>query len=248
MQPTKAVINPIRSKRSPDPGPVVVLVSSTKDYRSLCNCLGRKPDNSSEFMMSRIQTFVDETVHFSVVGPVIGAPYAAILIENLIAWGAQSILYAGLCGSISPAVRIGDVILPRGSFIEEGTSVHYGMKAGDISYGSETMSAVLKGCFEKYDIPFQEGLVWTTDAVFRETEELIRTYQEKNAVAVEMELSALFTIGKYRGADIGAILVVSDELSTFQWNPGFGNKDFKATCKAVQRMIANLCLTSRLMK
>jgi uridine phosphorylase len=243
MNSNDAVINPVRGAKSPDPGPVVILVSSKKDYQALCGLLKGKPSHSIDFLMSRICTFTDENHHFSVVGPIIGAPYAAILFENLIAWGARKFVFFGLCGSISPEISIGDIILPKGSFIQEGTSLHYGKKIGDPSFCSKDISLQIKTLFSEEQLNFQEGFVWTTDAVFRETEELVRNYQEKNALGVEMELSALFTIGKYRGVDIGAVLVVSDELSTFQWKPGFGTDCFKKQCKKVQRIISKLCLT-----
>jgi len=243
MNSNEAIINPIRSPRSPDPGSLVILVSSRKDMTALCSLLQVKPDHSSDFMMSRISTFTSENNHFSVVGPMVGAPYAAILFENLIAWGERKFIFFGLCGSISPNVKIGDIILPSGSFIQEGTYLHYGKNTGEVSYCSTDILSLLKKAFEEDLLVFQEGLVWTIDAVFRETKELVYTYQEKNTLGVEMELSALYTIGQYRGVDIGAVLVVSDELSTLQWKPGFGEVSFKEQCKAVQRTISKICLT-----
>ncbi len=248
MNPNEAIINPIRSPRSPDPGSLVILVSSRKDMMALCSLLQVKPDHSFDFMMSRICTSISESHHFSVVGPMVGAPYAAILFENLIAWGARKFIFFGLCGSISPNVKIGDIILPTGSFIQEGTSLHYGKETGEVSLCSGNILSKLKAAFEEEHLVFQEGLVVTTDAVFRETRELVYAYQEKNALGVEMELSALFTIGKYRGVDIGAVLVVSDELSTFQWKPGFGEDFFKKQCKVVQRTISKICLTLQQLK
>jgi uridine phosphorylase len=244
----EAIINPIRTPRSPDPGSLVILVSSRKDVTALCSLLQMKPEHSFDFMMSRICTSASENHHFSVVGPIVGASYAAILFENLIAWGARKFIFFGLCGAISPNVKIGDILLPNGSFIQEGTSLHYGKKNGEVSFCSTDIHLQLKTAFEEELLLFQEGLVVTTDAVFRETKELVCTYQEKNALGIEMELSALYTIGKYRGVDIGAVLVVSDELSTFRWKPGFGEVFFKKQCKAVQRTISKLCPTLQPLK
>lgn len=242
MNSNDAVINPIRGRKSPDPGSLVVMVSSGKHMQAICDLQPAKPDHSMEFMMSRICTFTGESHCFSVVGPIIGSPYAAILLENLIAWGAQDFIFFGLCGSVSPEVEIGDIILPSGSYIEEGTSLHYGKQTGAVSYCSEGIRKHLKVTCSEEKLAFQEGLVWTTDAVFRETKALVRSYREKGAIAVEMELSALFTIGAFRGVNIGAALVVSDELSTYNWKPGFGSDRFKKQCKTAQRMIATVCL------
>jgi uridine phosphorylase len=87
---------------------------------------------------------------------------------------------------------------------------------------------------------FQEGPVWSTDAIFRETRDKVRHYQDQGVLAVEMELSALFTVGKYRGVEVGGILVVSDELTTLTWRPGFKDERFEkgrvAACEAVKQI------------
>ena len=60
-----------------------------------------------------------------VAGPMMGAPYAAYVLEQLIASGAQRIVFLGWCGAVSPDLKIGDVIVPSSAFVDEGTSVHY---------------------------------------------------------------------------------------------------------------------------
>ena len=95
----------------------------------------------------------------------------------------------------------------------------------------------------KKKIKFHDGIVWTTDAIYRETQEKLEYYQAKDVLAVDMELSALFTVGRFRNIEIGSILVVSDELSTYKWRPGFREKRFIKTRKIVAEAIKNLCET-----
>ena len=77
------------------------------------------------------------------------------------------------------------------------------------------------------DIPFHEGVVWSIDAIFRETREKVEKNKKNGVLAVEMETSALFTVGAYRDVEVCAILVVSDELSGVAWQPGFKSPLFK---------------------
>ena len=42
-----------------------------------------------------------------------------------------------------------------------------------------------------------------------------------------MELSALFKVGAFYGIEVGSLLVVSDELFSQQWNPGYKTKKYK---------------------
>jgi len=58
---------------------------------------------------------------------------------------------------------------------------------------------------------------------------------------VEMELSALLTVARFRGVAAGAILVVSDELASLTWRPGFRDPLFTAARKAVCEVLSTLC-------
>jgi purine-nucleoside phosphorylase len=90
-------------------------------------------------------------------------------------------------------------------------------------------------------IKFHSGAIWTTDAIYRETRHKVETYQRLNALAVEMEISSLFTVARYRGVDLGALAVVSDELTSFKWRPGFKMKEFKRGRLAACEVIKNVC-------
>ena len=53
-----------------------------------------------------------------------------------------------------------------------------------------------------------------------------------------MELSALFTVAKFRGAKLAAVLAVSDELASLKWKPGFLKPAFiVATTRAIRLAI-----------
>jgi purine-nucleoside phosphorylase len=56
--------------------------------------------------------------------------------------------------------------------------------------------------------------VWSTDALLRETKELIEEMCELNTVGVDMVSSALFTVAQLKGLKAGGVLAVSDNLIT----------------------------------
>ncbi|MEZ4525932.1 MAG: nucleoside phosphorylase [Desulfobacterales bacterium] len=234
-----AVINPVKGRKSPNLGPFAVMVSSEKDIHLLREHLPAK--DIAGLAMSRIYAQDSPAPYYSLTGPVISSPYAVMLMEPLIAYGAREILFFGWCGSISPNAEIGDIIVPSGAIIEEGTSLHYGGCSNGIARPCEEFSLKIKQMLINHNLDFHEGLIWTTDAVYRETYEKIDYFQSRNALAVEMELSALFTVGKFRNIPVSAILVVSDELSTLKWKPGFADERFLSTRKAVAEAIASFC-------
>ena len=89
MQKTDAIVNPAKSKNAPDLGPVAVMAATRTDLFSLCESFNFDKSDFYRLMISRLYF---DRVHpggFSVTGPFVGAPYAVMLLETLIAWGAQ---------------------------------------------------------------------------------------------------------------------------------------------------------------
>jgi uridine phosphorylase len=191
--------------------------------------------------MSRLLLSGDGDPGISVTGPMMGAPYAVALMETLIAWGARTLLFFGWCGAISPEVEIGDIIVPTGALIDEGTSLHYGGTTGGISEASVDATQQVKQLLSGSGLTYREGLVWSTDAPFRETPDKIDAALNRGACTVEMETSALFTVGRHRNVSVGAVLVVSDDLSSLTWKPGFKDKRFRDARRAVCDGLAGLC-------
>ena len=233
----EAIVNPVRSKNAPALGPTAVMVSSQADLDAICRRLEREGKPYRPLFNSRLYPGED----LSLVGPLIGAPYAVMLLETLVAWGVDSVLFLGWCGAISPQVVTGDILLPTGAIVDEGTSPHYGLGAGQQAVPSAGLLEAVRRGFEDCALPLKEGLVWSTDAIYRETRDKVAYYQSIGAVAVEMELSALFAVGHFRKVDIAGLLVVSDELSCFEWRPGFKDSRFKAARSRAVAGIERIC-------
>ena len=237
----EVIVKPLKGKNAPNLGPVTVMVSDPNDLLLLCRLMNLDQDNYQNLFNSRLYFTDEDPAGLSIVGPMIGAPYASMLLETIVAWGARKIIFNGWCGAVSPGVKIGDIIVPIGAFIDEGTSRHYNGDENFPTCPSDQLLEKTKTVLKEYDLSFHEGLVWTTDAVYRETRAKVEYFQQKNVLAVEMELSALFTVARYREVDVAGILVVSDDVSTFRWRPGFKEKDFNKGRKAVAQVISILC-------
>jgi len=236
-----AIINPMPGKKPPPLGNFSIMVSQESDLRLLCKETDLDKNKfKKKLMTSRLYTGTSSTPGFSIMGPIVGASYAAILLETLIAWGAKEILFLGCCGAVSPDVKVGDIIIPTCGVIDEGVSKHY-EHDGSRSYPSEIVTEKIRNALTIEGLPFKEGAIWTTDAMFRETREKVEFHQKNNVLGVEMEISAIFSVGKFRDANIGGLLVVSDEISSFSWNVGFKDERFLKSCKDVCRVIGKLC-------
>jgi uridine phosphorylase len=220
------------------------MAGSLPDLATICGSLGVDKTGFRSFLTSRL--YSEAGRQFALAGPLIGAPYAVMLMETLIAWGAQTLLFFGWCGAISPEVQVGDIIVPTGALIDEGTSLHYRMKTGGMATPGNRITAAITRELAQKEMAHHSGVIWTTDGFFRETPERVRHFQQQNALAVEMELSALFTVGNFRNIEVGAVLVVSDSLSGLSWQQGFKEKRFKTQRRAVCEVIHQLCRTQQI--
>ena len=236
------IVSPVKGKHRPDLGPLAVMVASQSDLDSLSGLMGLKESDSQRLFISRLyRERGAETDGFSIIGPFIGAPYAVMVLETLIAWGVRKIIFFGWCGAVSPKVKVGDIVLPDAAWVDEGTSRHYGMNDNSLTTPSSYLLKKTKEILDDSGHDYQEGAVWSTDAIYRETPEKVVYYQQKGVLAVEMELSALFSVGRYRQVDVAGLLVVSDEVSALRWRPGFGDIEFKKSRKNVNNIIGRLC-------
>lgn len=236
-----AVICPSEGTADKDLGPLAVLVSSEADLKMLCRRFRIDGAHGIRLFNSRIHTVVSGTGAASLIGPMIGAPYAVMILEKLIARGVTSALFFGWCGSISSQAKIGDIILATGAVIDEGTSAHYHPDASGLARPAGRIVEGLRQLLIRRQRSFHEGWIWTTDAVFRETRQKVLSFQRRSVLAVEMEISALYTVAGFRNVQIGGILVVSDDLSTLTWKPGFKSHRFQNSRRIVCEVIEELC-------
>lgn len=235
-----AIIQPRRGKSSPRLGPVAVMAATEPDLGALRGVLGFGFEPGRRLHISRLFTSPAPLSGACLAGPLVGAPYAVMLAETLIAWGARTLVLLGWCGAVSDTVGIGDLVLPTSAFIDEGTSRHYVADASK-STACPSLVETLSAACASQGIAARPGAVWTTDAPFRETPDKVRGYRRQGALAVEMECSALFTLGAFRAVEVAALLVVSDDLSSLTWNPGFKDPRFARGREAACSVIAKLC-------
>ena len=165
-----------------------------------------------------------------------GATNAVMLLEELAAYGVLQILALGYCGALQEGIHIGDLIMPTDAIREEGASFHY--LRGDLpSQPDDGMQKRLSRCLSNRDEDFHMGRIWTTDAPYRETRKKITTYQRAGVLGVEMEMSAVFALGRARGLRVGAALAVSDELSGPKWVSGFFSNELGRARGALQDLL-----------
>jgi uridine phosphorylase len=152
----------------------------------------------------------------------IGAPAAALLLEDSVARGVRNVLVVGSAGSLQRHLPIGSTVIVTGAEREDGTSHHY-LPAGEVVSADSDLMATLEECSAARDAKPVRGRSWTIDAPYRETVGAIRRHREAGVSVVEMEAAAIFAVARVRGVRAALIVVVSDELFGHEWKVGFGH-------------------------
>lgn len=149
--------------------------------------------------------------------PGMGAPLAAASLEDVIAAGCSNIVFCGGAGALVPELALGDVVIPSAAVRDEGTSFHYAPPSREIEAEAEVVSTLAEVCSTSSE-PCIVGKVWTTDAPYRETRGKIAHRRDEGCVVVDMEVSALLAVGRFRRVRVGALLYAADDVSGEVWD------------------------------
>jgi uridine phosphorylase len=231
----EALINPVREAGEAPVTPAVVLTFTQPDYRDLCRLTGAR-EQAGRIWGCTYRRALWEGTELTLVAPALGAPYAAMVTEKLIALGAARVLALGWCGSLSPQVRIGDLILPDQAFPGDGTSPHYLGEAAAVAPHPALYNLLACG-LDHAGLLGHTGPVWSTDAFYRETPALVQSCQDQGILGIDLELAAVLAVSQFRGIAAAALLIVSDELFTLTWQPARGSEAFRAGRREALQLI-----------
>lgn len=149
-----------------------------------------------------------------------GAPTTAMVMEELLADGVDTVLTVGKAGSLTDDIDVGEFVVTDRAIRDEGTSHHYLESEADARATDRVVDA-LTSHLAAADESYHVGPTWTTDAIYRETVAEVERYAEEGVLTVDMEAATVFAVGEYRDVDVGGLFVVSDYLDTSGWEPQF---------------------------
>jgi len=140
-----------------------------------------------------------------------GGPAAANALEMIRANGGRRVVVFGACGGIDPKVAVGDLIAVSGAVRGEGTSRYY----APVEFPAAFDPVLTTRLFEaagRTGARAHLGVVYTTDAGYRQGPEIYETYSGL-AIGVESECSAAAVVGARLGLEMGALLFCSDNVT-----------------------------------
>jgi uridine phosphorylase len=147
-----------------------------------------------------------------IVGRAVGAAFAVLVAEELIASGCKLVVSITSAGRIAAGARVEFLLIER-AVRDEGTSYHY-TPAGREATLDPSIGEALLGAFDGLAPPVASGASWTTDAPFRETQQAIDRHAADGIACVEMEAAALYAFAQASGADVVCLAHLTNDMGT----------------------------------
>ena len=73
---------------------------------------------------------------------------------------------------------------------------------------------------------------------------MVRGQQAQGVLGVEMELAALFAVGRFRQVPVAGLLLVSDELADLSWQPAYRSEALRQRFRQSRIKRRRLTLTA----
>jgi len=133
-----------------------------------------------------------------------GGPTTAVCIEELGRLGADTFIRIGSCGTASPVVDCGDVLISTGAYRGTGTSIAYLPIEFPAVADFEITNALVCAALG-IGVKFHVGLGSGEDAFYRKDHGFRERLAKAGVLSADMESDTLFIIATLRGWRAGAL-------------------------------------------
>lgn len=125
----------------------------------------------------------------------------------------QNIIRIGTCGALDENIKVGDIVVVDNVIRGDGVTPYY-VDKNFKTVADKKITDTLFSVAKDLGANVQRGSVWTTDALLRETREIVEAKRKEGAIAVDMASSTLLTLAQVYNVKAAAILAVSDNVIT----------------------------------
>ncbi|MDD3087248.1 MAG: hypothetical protein PHP89_01640 [Candidatus Omnitrophica bacterium] len=125
----------------------------------------------------------------------------------------QNIIRVGTAGSLDENIKVGDIFVVDEVIRGDGVTPYYVDKDFK-TVADKKIADTLYEAGKEMGVNIHRGKAWTTDALLRETREIVEAKRKEGALAVDMVSATLLTIAQIYNIKAGSILAVSDNVVT----------------------------------
>lgn len=206
-----------RQKRLPATSvPAVCVLDPDGDIvRTLVATKRAKHDPAWACYHTQLYRLIEAGTEIGIIGCAVGAAFAVLVAEELFVSGCRLLISITSSGQIQPSHEPPYFITIDRALRDEGTSYHYAPPS-EFSAGNQSIISLLEGAFTGFPVPVLIGATWTTDAPFRETQQVIDQMRDKGLLAVEMEAAALYAFAQARGKPVICFAHVTNQMARIE--------------------------------
>ncbi|MCL4344613.1 MAG: purine-nucleoside phosphorylase [Nitrososphaerota archaeon] len=144
----------------------------------------------------------------------IGAPSAAIVIEELHMLGAKVMIRLGTAGGLLKEMKYGDVLIANGAFLPQGNIMNqYSESVIPPTVPSYDVLSSLVNASRISKTAVYIGPVHSGDAFYAEGSDHSARLSTLGYIGAEMEAGTLFALASLRGFKAGALFMVSNNIA-----------------------------------
>jgi len=223
-----------------DPGRVETIVDAWDDH-----------EHVAEHREYRTATGTVDEVPITVSSTGIGAPSAAIAVEELARVGAETLIRVGSCGAIQADIDVGDLIIATGAVREEGTSEEY-VRPEYPAVADHAVVSALVAAAEDLGHEYHLGYTCSTDSFYAGQDRpgfggfeaagsgaAIDALREAGVACFEMEASAIMTLAGLYGLRAGAVCTVFANRDTGEFRTE-GEREAAAVASRAVALLAEM--------
>lgn len=195
-----------------DVAPVVLLPGDPQRARFIAETFFDAPTlyNDHRGLLGYTGTFRGMPVSVQTTG--MGCPSLAIVVEELVRLGAETLVRVGTAGIVAAEVEPGDLVIATASVPMDGTTRMYLRGEPYAPVADHRVTGALIEAGRRAGHALHVGLIQTEDAFYATAPDDVRRLAERGVLVVEMEASALFLLGKLRKVRAGCALVASNRI------------------------------------
>ncbi len=171
------------------------------------------PVKNFSFMEYTMYTGMFEGIKLTTINGGRFSTDTAITSEVMCNAGIQNIIRIGTCGSLDENIKVGDLVIVDKVIRGDGVTPYY-VDKDFVTVADKKISDLMFNIAKEMGCNVHRCTTWTTDALLRETREIVEAKRKEGATAVDMVSSTLLTIAQKYNVKAASILAVSDNVIT----------------------------------
>lgn len=185
----------------------------------------------------------------------IGGPSTEIALVEAVELGCKFALRVGGTGALDPGIEVGTLLMVTAALRGSGAAAYYAPPDRPARTHLRMLEA-LRDASQACDVTAREAVIASTDSYYAgqgrlfpnsgpaaEAEEILRSYRERGASALDMEGESILVIGERLRLIAGVLLAVHGNRATDDWLDDFEeaqDRMIRVGCHALAKLVREM--------